>query len=89
MRDFNNLARNPIGYRSTIPYKALILQRFLSKLLQMVLVVKLHRWLGPARLESPSKQPALTAFVGFAALSSDMALFFPIADSEQVSAPLG
>jgi hypothetical protein len=35
VRDINGLAQNPMGYRYTIPHKPLILQRFLSKLLQM------------------------------------------------------
>src|SRR6516165_5053281 len=35
MRDFNRLARNPLGYRYTIPHKSLILHDLLSKFLQM------------------------------------------------------
>jgi len=35
LRNINRLAQNSIGYRYTIPHKQLILQRFLSKFLQM------------------------------------------------------
>jgi hypothetical protein len=94
VRDFNDLARKPLCYRYTIPHKSLILQRFLSKLLQMA------SQNGPDHITAPvvSVQPLLnrprnslhlTVFVGFAALSSDIALFFPLADSDQVSARLG
>jgi hypothetical protein len=34
-------------------------------------------------LKRPRNSPHLTVFVGFAALSSDMALFFPLTDSDQ------
>jgi hypothetical protein len=58
VRDFNNLARNPIGYRSTIPYKALILQRFLVEAFANGPGRITAPVVGSSRLESPSKQPA-------------------------------
>lgn len=86
-------------YRYTIPHKSLILHLFLSKLLQMASQI------GPDHITAPvvSVQPSLnrprnclhlTVFVGFAAFSSDIALFFPLADSDQrrsllTSAPSG
>jgi hypothetical protein len=94
VRDINGLAQNPIGYRYTIPHKPLILQRFLSKNFANGFANRPVHITAPVvsvqpLLNRPRNSLHLTVFVGFAALSSDTALFFPLADSDQVSARLG
>jgi hypothetical protein len=94
LRDFKALAQNSLGYRYTIRHKQLILQRFIVEIFANGFAN------GPGDITAPvvSVQPLLnrprnslrlTVFVAFAALSSDMALFFPLTDSDQVSARLG
>ena len=94
VRDFKGLARKPLCYRYTIPHKKLILQRFLSKLFQIGFANAPDHITAPVvsvqpLLNRPRNSLHLTVFAGFAALSSDKALFFPLADSDQVSARLG